>query len=462
MLQRNKININYYKELSDLNNLNDLDSDKIHFLEEKDILKYNSKSKKRFFRYVGLIIFSNGDIISVLPKCVPDEILYDKSTRENYSKEILETLIKYNSKKFDEFSFFNLENIDDEKEFNLFSLYDFIINDFLEYGLFKEKKNIYEENGDSEIDWEYTLNVETGYLNKNKKPLYLNYYNFESIDDNNNIVQEIHKFFLNEASKYFRELSFLGIEKANLNFYTQLEINIENKDKIEYLLKKVLRRTFNQRKIKLLKLFLLLLNESFHSKEEDIKLYGTKFFHTVWEDICKVLFNNLYSQNSDYHKIIKKFTKPNYEIDGYTDVGKPLLPDVVTIYKNFFLVIDAKYYNIYIQSSEDNDEMTDENIDTHTQDKIIGYLPASYDVLKQFVYMECFIKDSEFSFKAETRKNIFIIPGKENKFLGKIKMEFFKDRSIEVYLMNFEESLNFYQKNKINEEMLDLILNSKI
>ncbi len=131
MLQRNKININYYKDLSDLNNLNDLDSDKIHFLEGKDILKYNSKSKKRFFRYVGLIIFSNGDIISVLPKCVPDEILYDKSTRENYSKEILETLIKYNSKKFDEFSFFNLENIDDEKEFNLFSLYDFIINDFL-------------------------------------------------------------------------------------------------------------------------------------------------------------------------------------------------------------------------------------------------------------------------------------------------------------------------------------------
>ena len=82
--RRNKININYYKELSDLNNLNDLDSDKIHFLEGKDILKYNSKSKKRFFRYVGLIIFSNGDIVSVLPKCMPDEVLHKKNERDLY------------------------------------------------------------------------------------------------------------------------------------------------------------------------------------------------------------------------------------------------------------------------------------------------------------------------------------------------------------------------------------------
>lgn len=459
MFQKNKININYYKELSDLNDLNELDSDKIYFLEEKDILKYNSKSKKKFFRYVGLIIFSNGDIISVLPKCVSDEILYNKNNRESYTRKILETLVKYNSKKFDEFSFFTLESIDEEKEFNLFSLYDFLINDFLEYGLYKEKKDIYEENGDSEIDWEHTLNVETGYLNKNKKPLYLNYYNFESIDDNNNIIQEIHKFLLNEASKYFRELSFLGIEKADLNFYTQLEINIENKDKIKFLLKKVLRRTFNQRKIKLLKVFLIILNKDFHSKEEDTKLYGTKFFHTIWEDICKVLFNNLYNKASDYHKIIETFTKPRYEIVGYPNVGKSLLPDVVTIYKNFFLVIDAKYYNIYIQSSEDTDELTDEELDTHTKDKIIGYLPASYDVLKQFVYMESFLKDPKFSFTKETIKNIFIIPGEENRCLGKIKMEFFKEKHIEVYLMNFEESLYFYQKDKINEKMLELILN---
>lgn len=455
MFQRNKININYYKELSDLNNL---DSEKMDFLERENILKYNSKSKKSFFRYVGLIIFSNGDIISVLPKCIPDEILGDKDAREIYTRKILETLIKYNSKKFDEFSFFSLENIDKEKEFNLFSLYDFLINDFLEYGLYKEKKDIYEKNGDSEIDWEYTLNVETGYLNKNKRPLYLEYYNFESIDDNN-IIQEIHKFLLNEANEYFRELSFLGIKKANLNFYTQLEINIENKDKIEYLLKKVLRRTFNQRKIKLLKVFLLLLNEDFHSKEEDTKLYGTKFFHTVWEDICKVSFNNLYNETSTYSEIIKKFTKPRYEIEGYSNVGNPLLPDVVTTYKEFFLVIDAKYYNIYIQSSEDNDEMTDENIDTHTQDKIIGYLPASYDVLKQFVYMESFLKG--LPLKNENIKNIFIIPGEKNKYLGKIKMRFFEDKYIEVYLMDFKESLDFYQKNKINEKMFDLILNSK-
>ena len=102
--------------------------------------------------------------------------------------------------------------------------------------------------------------------------------------------------------------------KPILEFYCKIDIGVENQDRIIYLIEKVLRRTFNQRKIRLLNLLLLILRKNLHSQQDGINLYGIMSFRSIWEDMCKVLFNNLYLEDSKYKKVIKKLTAPKYSL----------------------------------------------------------------------------------------------------------------------------------------------------
>lgn len=465
MEKSNYKNIEYIRELSRFDN-----SELVSELESTNILKYDSKNEKHYFQYVDLIGLRDGRILSILPKCISEDILNDKDECIQYTKNILNAIEKYNHKRFDNTFTYNLDIEKEEKNFNLFALYDFLIADYLEYGLYRETKEVYEENGDREIDWEHTLEIEMGYITKKKQPVYLNYHNITTIDNNNNLIQEVHKFLLNRASSYFQEIPFFMDSKPILDFYCKIDIGVENQDKIMYLIEKVLRRTFNQRKIRLLNLLLLILRKNLHSQQNGINLYGITNFHSVWEDMCKVLFNNLYLDGSKYKEVIRELTAPRYilnkDLQGKKEES-PLIPDVVTKYKDTFFVIDAKYYNISIQSSENDDEITNNieiNDNENTQlDKLQGFLPGTYDVLKQIIYMEAFLKEKEkLGINDKNIKNIFIIPGTEDRFIGKVGMGLFLEKDIELWLMNIKQALDFYLKNENNIKLLNTILLSSI
>lgn len=461
----NHKNIEYIRELSRFDN-----SELVSELEATNILKYDSKNEKHYFQYVGLVGLKDGRILSVLPKCISEDILNDKNECVQYTKNILNAIEKYNHKRFDNTFTYNLDIEKEEKNFNLFALYDFLIADYLEYGLYRETKEVYEENGDSEIDWEHTLEIETGYITKKKQPVYLNYHNITTIDNNSNLIQEVHKFLLNRASLYFQEIPFFMDSKPILDFYCKIDIGVENQDKIMYLIEKVLRRTFNQRKIRLLNLLLLILRKNLHSQQNGINLYGITNFHSVWEDMCKVLFNNLYLDSSKYKEVIRELTTPQYilnkDLQGKKE-GSPLIPDVVAEYKGTFFVIDAKYYNISIQSSENDDEITNDieiNDNENTRlDKLQRFLPGTYDVLKQIIYMKSFKeREEELGIVNLKKRNLFVIPGINDNYIGKIKMGLFLEEDIELWLMDIKKALDFYLKNENNIELLDTILLSSI
>lgn len=461
MEKSNHKSIEYIRELSRFDN-----SELISELEFTNILKYDSKNENHYFQYVGLIGLKDGRILSILPKCISEDILNDRNECVQYTKNILNAIEKYNHKRFDNTFTYNLDIDKEEKNFNLFALYDFLIADYLEYGLYRETKEVYEENGDSEIDWEHTLEVETGYITKKKQPVYLNYHNITTIDNNNNLIQEVHKFLLNRASSYFQEIPFFMDSKPILDFYCKIDIGVENQDKIIYLIEKVLRRTFNQRKIRLLNLLLLILRKNLHSQQNGINLYGITNFHSVWEDMCKVLFDNSYLDGSKYKEVIRELTAPQYilnkDLQGKKE-GNPLIPDVVTKYKDTFFVIDAKYYNISIQSSENDDEITNDieiNDNENTQlDKLQGFLPGTYDVLKQIIYMKSFKEREEKLGIVDLKKrNLFIIPGIKSDYIGKIRMGLFLEDDIELWLVDIKRALDFYLKNENNIELLEVIL----
>lgn len=92
-------------------------------------------------------------------------------------------------------------------------------------------------------------------------------------------------------------------------------------------------------------------------------------------------------------------------------------------------------------------------------DKLQGFLPGTYDVLKQIIYMEAFLKVKEkLGIDDKKIKNIFIIPGIEDRFIGKVGMELFFEKDIELWLMDIKKALDFYLRNKNNIELLDTIL----
>lgn len=463
-MTKNNGQIIYLKELSNIT-----DKELIKELKNQEVLKYSIKNKKYYLNYVGLIGLSNGQILSILPKCIPNKVLTNEKECLKYTKSIISAIEKYNEKNLNNFFCFD-NNVEDLNYFNYFALYDSLILDYLEYGLYTQTKDIHEKNGDNEIDWDHTLNIELGYLGKNKKPLYLDYHNLTSINDDSNFIQEIHKFLLNQASFYFQQIPFFTESKPRLDFYTKLEIGKENIDKAIFSITKRLRLTFNQRKIRLLKLMLLILEKQKHSQENGINLYGIKDFHRIWEDICKVLFNNLYTNDSKYKEVMKNLTTPKYtfnkKIQGSPNTSS-LIPDVVTVYEKdnekYFFVIDAKYYNISIQSSEVDDEITNDieiNDNEDSQLEVLqGFLPGTYDILKQLIYMETFLKEKEKLNIDDTKiKNIFIIPGKENKYIGKVEMGIIQNKCVELWLMDIKQALNFYLKNKSDINLLNTIL----
>lgn len=463
-MTKNNGQIIYLKELSNIT-----DKELIKELKNQEVLKYSIKNKKYYLNYVGLIGLSNGQILSILPKCIPNKVLTNEKECLKYTKSIISAIEKYNENNLNNFFCFD-NNVDDLNYFNYFALYDSLILDYLEYGLYTQTKDMYEENGDNEIDWEHTLNIELGYLTKNKKPMYLNYHNLTSINDDNNFIQEIHKSLLNQASYYFQQIPLFMESKPRLDFYTKIEISKENIEKSIFFIQKRLRATFNQRKIRLLKLMLLILEKQKHSQENGINLYGIKDFHRIWEDICKVLFNNLYTNDSRYKEVMKDLTTPKYTLNKNIQ-GNPntssLIPDVVTIYEKnnekYFFVIDAKYYNISIQSSEIDDEITNDieiNDNENSQLEVLqGFFPGTYDILKQLIYMETFLKEKEKLNIDDTKiKNVFIIPGEKNKYIGKVKMGVIPNKYVELWLMDIKQSLDFYLNDKINSQLLNNIL----
>ena len=119
--------IRFIKELSILKEY-DIESKFISILKSKNILKYDIK---------------NGNFLSILPKCIPQEIIDNNiNLCEKYTKNILKAIEKYTKSNSEEI-FSNLENKGIEDNYNLFTLYNFLINDYLDYGFYSENSEIY-------------------------------------------------------------------------------------------------------------------------------------------------------------------------------------------------------------------------------------------------------------------------------------------------------------------------------
>lgn len=376
-----KIFIKELKEYSKDYILELMKKDSFNKLLEYEIIKREDNIFK--FNFVGVIIVDNY-IINCYPKYIPNE-----DNIENDFKQIIKVIKKYKNLN-DEFSWEN-ENLEDTS-FNKLSMMIFFLEDYYKNGIYTKIQNIREINGNGEIDWNRTINNIDPII-KNNKPYYGELYTKYKINDLYDYFRLLHECIITECSKILEEAGLIELfdltpielsDKSLLDFGEKITIL----EKIE----KQLKVEFNSHKQKLLKsMHAYISSKNSFTNEDFLTIYGTSTYHVIWEEMCRRVFGNRLNKLKN---VIKKpvwyLKEGNFKVDTFR-------PDLITFWRGYFVILDAKYYKLKITS------------------KIEGQ-PGLSDVTKQYLYQlafKDFIEENEF----RGVKNAFLIP----KYSGEVE-----------------------------------------
>ena len=383
-----------------------LDASTIQVLLEKRII---SKTEKGIFsfEFVGVLIIKERVLFS-LPK------YSKKSEKKTVVKQLLALFGEYSKREIlDEDELESIGSIDPENDYNMLSVIIFLMNDYFENGLYSNEKNIYVFNGEDEINWSKTIGELQPLINDGE-PVYLEYYTNSTQNDEENYFRQLHRYILNECTKKLNELGlseFLGFDPV---YFEISEDSLGSPESIIFRINNELNVQFINRKQLLLKAMLSFVNnEKMESDNFTISFYGTRSFHVVWEKTCGYVLNNKY-------EVVKKLiAQPEWTtLNGKHHNAATLIPDIINIANDSFIIFDAKYYTIKLT------------------DNILKGNPGVEDVTKQYLYQLAFdkyIKSRSFS----TVKNVLLFPSEEEeiKQLGRVTIKFLKELGLEDIML---------------------------
>ncbi|MGL5593794.1 MAG: LlaJI family restriction endonuclease [Cetobacterium sp.] len=400
-------------------------SEILNKLMERNIIIRDNQSIS--FRFVGMIALIDC-IVIVFPKYKVDpyeNYIGREVEHRNYIKTIFKVFEKYRKSK----SSLLEKDCDEEEEYlNLFSLYKSLIDDFIENGLYENERHIHTLCGDGEIDWNKTIGELDNHFNTLKNPIYLNYYTHDIEEEQENYIRSIQKKLLTDAAAYFEEFRKFGLDGFQFDFHFDGDLIGDE----EYQIFKIdleLRENFSERKINLLKLMRSILKEKAHSIYEDINIYGTKSYHSIWENVCQ----NVLGHDSTLRKNIPKpnWKSINNEEDNYSS---SFIPDIVFEENNDLHIYDAKYYETEFDE----------------KGKLKNNAPGIGDIGKQFLYEESYRAYYKKVGIEKTRYyNAFLFPTEETQhsYIGEVSFEIFQGKKIKLFKLSTEKMYENYLKN---------------
>lgn len=378
--------------------------------------------EKYCFHFVGVIVI--GDyVLNCYPKYYKNNDF--KSDKEKFKiefKQVLKVLQRYfiNNKRqssVEESILHMFSNIDESCSVNAFSVFLFLVHDYYENGVYSSSEDIIETNGLGEIHWDKTINSSFPIILR-KRPYYFELKTRKRITNDSDFFTRLHECVLTKISeelKYFDLIDLFDLTEIELS-----DAELSDFGEVAYILyriEKELAVQFNTRKQMLLKALYVYISK-FKKKNlsdiECISVFGTCSFHTVWEDVCKIIFNNqletkisdlpvnLEKTSSDYittnqnEKLIDLIEKPYWDI-AKACASETLKPDLVTINDDTFIIFDAKYYNPDISSGLS-----------------ISGQPGISDITKQYLYQLAY-KDFITACGFNSIYNCFLMPTCEDK-----------------------------------------------
>lgn len=364
------------------------------------------------FTFVGVIVVA-GRVL----KCYPKYLL-SADQPKNELRQVLKVLEKYNTKE----QIVRMFNDSSESSaFNLLAVLLFLMQDYYENGVYSNTEDIIENNGSGEILWDKTIN-ETFTLLSNNRPYYIDLQTKKRVTDDYDYFKRLHECILTKASEELKEAELLDIfEITGVDLTDEVLDDFGEEEYILYRIEKELNTQFNTRKQLLLKtIYAYIAHSGSLYDTECLSLFGTNSFNLVWEGICADIMDNqldvrlgalqlptpLKPEYDRKQKLIDLIEKPLWSVTGKT-ASDTLIPDLVSITGNKFIIFDAKYYNAVLEPGQPPKAQ-----------------PGIESVTKQYLYQlayQKFIADHAF----EGVENCFLMPT-ENKEIanrGEVSME---------------------------------------
>lgn len=210
-----------------------------------------------------------------------------------------------------------------------------VINDYLNNGLYSDKEKIYVRGKNGKINWKRTLN--TKFYVSNNSAIYLDpYVEKNTLEDN--IITDIHAYCVSVSIDYIGWI-FGNIPRPNNNIRV---------DKISYyisVLNKELLHSFDDKKKALLMNMKKILEMSGGEYKSKLKDVGTNNYEFIWE----------YMVNSVYGNLDPKMYFPNskYNLIGFDNEfdSSSLRPDTVLEVGEDLYILDSKYYKYGISKN---------------------------------------------------------------------------------------------------------------
>lgn len=455
---RDKLEISHEDTMELINSL--------EYNSRKIVKKYLDKKNGKIiysFDFVGIIMYKNC-IIKCIPKYYNN--LYDM--KENYEdrdkilKKIIDVIRKYGIMQDDITGF---SEVDADKELNYLSVICYILDDYIQYGLYYNDKSVYELNGNGEIDWDRTINETQEYI-VNGKPVYFDLVTSEIINNEDDYIRKIHKYVITQCSCMLKEHGILDILSYPFIEFDDADELYDDTDLIIDRISKELNTEFNSRKQELLRMLkLYFIHRQSYGQENYEGFVGTMDFNIVWEKICSAVLNNQlenrlgnieaienkYNKSYDLNRRLKDIIPyPFWKKEGCNhgvQASDTIELDLVSIFKQkdlrYFIIWDAKYYNL---------ELTENKVKNN---------PGVQDIIKQYVYnlvYKSLIEEQKFDFSY----NILLLPyeGEEMYFEGIAEFGILKDtlgvKDILVMKMPADLIFDLYLNNKLID--FDLII----
>lgn len=302
------------------------------------------------FTFVGVIVVAGRAL-----KCYPKYLLCKEEPQDEL-RQVIKVLEKYNSKE-QIIRMFN--DSSESSSFNLLAVLLFLIQDYYENGAYSNTEEIIESNGSGEILWDKTIN-ETFTLLSGNRPYYIDLQTKKRITNDFDFFKRLHECILTRASKEMNDAGLLDLFDI-----TEIDLTDEDleefgdKEYILYRIENELSTQFNTRKQLVLKTIYAYIDHSGSLYDTDcLSMFGTNSFNLVWENVCADIMNNqLESQLGSLNlpeplkdgydrriRLIDLIEKPFWSATG-KPANDTLIPDLITIKGDQFIIFDAKYYN---------------------------------------------------------------------------------------------------------------------
>lgn len=319
------------------------------------------------FSFVGVITIE-GRVL----KCYPKYIFSTSSPRAEL-KQVLRVLEKYNSRE----QIVRMYNeTSDSSAFNMLAVMLFLLQDYYEYGSYTNTQDIIESNGTGDILWDKTINETFTLISKNR-PYYPELLTMRRINDDFDYFKRLHECILTKCTNELKDADLLDLFDIMGVDVSDEEIDdFGEKDYILERISKELNVQFNTRKQRLLKtLYAYIAHSSALDDMDCFSMFGTNSFNLVWEKVCAEVFDNqlnrliggltlpipLHEKYKDkrHEELISLIEKPQWSGIGeygssYTKIAKDtLIPDIISIFGDKFIIFDAKYYNIQMEERKE-------------------------------------------------------------------------------------------------------------